>query len=91
MVKKGFGRIRYYHNSGARLYIPEKVISDSQFPFQDGEILKIELGNDSLILRVVEWHEMLNWETMPKVFEKLPPELKEKIEKPSGKIETQIE
>jgi len=80
MVIQGFGRLKRYRKSGARLYIPEKVLSDSQFPFEDGEIIKIEIGNDSLILRAVEWWEMLDWGTMPKVLEKLPPELKEKIE-----------
>lgn len=81
MVRKGFGRIKKYRNSGGRLYIPEKVISDSQFPFQDGDIVKMEIGNDALILRSVEWWEMLDWETMPKVFIKLPQEIKEKIER----------
>lgn len=88
-MKQGFGRIRRYRNSGGRLYIPEKVLSDSQFPFQDGEIVKIEIGNDSLILRGVEWWEMLDWETMPKVLEKLPQEIKEKISRTEIKTETQ--
>jgi len=79
-MKRGFGRLKRYRKSGARLYIPEKVLSDSQFPFEDGEIIKIEIGNDSLILRAVEWWEMLEWGTMPRVLEKLPRELKEKIE-----------
>ena len=79
MVKRGFGRIRKYRNSGGRLYIPEKVLSDSRFPFQDGDIVKIEIDNDSLILHNVEWWEMIDWETMLKVFEKLPQQIKEKI------------
>ena len=83
MVKKGFARLRRYRQSGGRLYLPEKLLSDSQFPFEDGEVLEIEIGNDSLILRRVEWWEMLDWETMPKVFRKLPPEIREKIERSS--------
>lgn len=79
MVKRGFGRISFYKKSGARLYIPEKVLKDSEFPFKDGEIVKIEVGNESVMVRSVEWWEMLDWETMPEAFEKLPAEIKEKV------------
>ena len=79
MVRHGFGRIRFFKKSGARLYIPEKVIRDSNFPFKEDEIVKIEIGNDNLKLRRVEWWEMLDWKTMPGAFSKLPDEIKEKI------------
>jgi predicted DNA-binding protein (MmcQ/YjbR family) len=76
---KGFGKIKYFKQSGARLYIPQKIINDSSFPFKDNEIVKIEIGNSSLKLKTVEWWEMLDWKTMPEAFEKLPEETKEKI------------
>jgi len=81
MAKRGFGRIGFYKKSGARLYIPERVLKDENFPFKDGDIVKIEVGNESLQVRPVEWWEMLDWKTMPEAFEKLPAEVKEKIKK----------
>jgi len=78
-LKKGFGRLTFFKKSGARLYIPERVIADSNFPFKDGEIIKMEIGNDSLQLKSVEWWEMLDWKTMPETFRKLPEETKKKI------------
>jgi len=81
MARHSFGRITFFKKSGARLYIPEKIVSDKSFPFQDGEVVKIEVGNSSLKLKAVEWWEMLDWETMPHVFEKLPEETKEKIKR----------
>ena len=71
MSRKSFGRITFFKKSGARLYIPARIVDDSSFPFQDGEIVKIEIGNSSLKLEAVEWWEMLNWKTMPETFEKL--------------------
>jgi len=79
MAKRGFGRVKFFKKSGARLYIPESVIRDSSFPFKDGEIVKIEIGNSSLKLKAVEWWEMLDWKTMPETFKKLPPEIQRKI------------
>ena len=81
LARHGFGRITFFKKSGARLYIPQKIISDKNFPFRDGDIVKIEIGNSSLILKAVEWWEMLDWKTLPHVFEKLPEEMKEKIKK----------
>jgi len=80
LSRKSFGRITFFKKSGARLYIPAKIIDDSSFPFQDGEIVKIEIGNASLILKAVEWWEMLDWKTMPETYEKLPDQIKRKIE-----------
>lgn len=78
--RKSFGRITFFKRSGARLYIPAKIIDDYNFPFQDGEIVKIEIGNASLKLKTVEWWEMLDWGTMQETYEKLPEETKRKIE-----------
>ena len=77
---RGFGRIKFFQKSGARLYIPEKVRQDAEFPFKDGDIVKIEIGNSKLILRSVEWWEMLDWKAMPDAFMKLPENIKKKIE-----------
>jgi len=79
MAREGFGKIKYFQKSGARLYIPEKVIGDSSFPFKDGDIVKIRIGNNCLNLESVDWWEMLDWKTMPEAYEKLPAEIKEKI------------
>ncbi|HLE75705.1 MAG TPA: hypothetical protein VI864_06650 [Candidatus Bathyarchaeia archaeon] len=78
-MRQSFGRITFFKKSGARLYIPEKIASNSNFPFKDNEIVKIEIGNNSLKLKAVEWWEMLDWNTMPEAFDKLPNEVKEKI------------
>jgi hypothetical protein len=80
MAKDSFGRIAFFKKSGARLYIPARIIDDSNFPFKDDEIVKIEIGNSSLKLKAVEWWEMLDWKTMPETYEKLPNEIKQKIE-----------
>jgi hypothetical protein len=80
MSRKSFGRITFFQKSGARLYLPARIVDDSNFPFQDGEIVKIEIGNSSLKLKAVEWWEMLDWKTMPETYEKLPSETKRKIE-----------
>lgn len=80
MSRKSFGRITFFKKSGARLYLPARIVDDSSFPFQDGEIVKIEIGNSSLKLEAVEWWEMLDWKTMPETYEKLPNKIKRKIE-----------
>jgi hypothetical protein len=77
--KKSFGRITFFKKSGARLYLPEKVISDSAFPFKDGEVIKIEIDDGVLKLKNAEWWEMLDWETMPEAFKKLPQDIQAKI------------
>lgn len=74
------GRVRFYAKSGARLYIPQKVIEDSKFPFKDGEVVKIEFGNDSLELKAVAWWEMLDWKSMPDAYDKLPEEIKARMQ-----------
>jgi hypothetical protein len=76
---KGFGRIAFFKKSGARLYIPEKIVGNADFPFKDNEIVKIEIGNSCLELKTVEWWELLDWKTMPAAYEKLPEDIKNKI------------
>ncbi|MFB3888607.1 MAG: hypothetical protein ACE14S_03885 [Candidatus Bathyarchaeia archaeon] len=77
--KHSFSRITFFKKSGARLYLPEKVVSDAAFPFKDGDVLKIEFADGALKLRSVEWWELLDWETMPEAFRKLPKEIQMKI------------
>jgi len=79
MSRTAFTRIRFYENSGARLYIPEDIKSDSGFNFEDGEIVKVTIGNNSLHLEKAEWWEMLDWKNMRDAYSKLPEEVKEKI------------
>jgi len=79
MVKISFAKIKFFQKSGARLYIPESVKGDSNFPFEDGEIVKITLGNDSLTLEKPEWWEMLDWKNLKDAYDKLPVEVQEKI------------
>ena len=76
----GVSRIKYYVKSGARLYLPNKLITHDDFPFKDGDLVKIEIGkNDIVVISKPEWWEMLNWDTMPKAYEGLPEDIKEKI------------
>jgi len=79
MAREGFGKIRFFSKSGARLYIPQKIIDDSRFPFKDGEVLKVTIGDGSLCLESVEWWEMLDWKSMPEAYQKLPEEIQTKI------------
>jgi len=78
---EAFTRFRRYPKSGGRLYIPQKVVSDPAFPFKDEDIVLVKVASDTVILRQAEWWEMLDWETMPQVYEKLPEEIKQKIER----------
>jgi len=72
-------RIKFFKKSGARLYIPAKVIRNPDFPFEDDDLVKIEIGNKSLILEKPEWWEMLDWNEMRNAYNALPDEIKTKI------------
>jgi len=79
-VKRAFARIKYFKNrTGARLYLPAKMVKDPSFPFEDDELIEIKIGNDSLTLEKPEWWEMLDWTTMKEAFQKLPSEIQGKI------------
>jgi len=79
-VKKiAVSRIKYFKKSGARLYLPQSVINDPSFPFKDGDLVKIEIGNPVIQISKPEWWEMLNWDEMRSTFELLPEEIKAKI------------
>lgn len=82
MARIGFGRIRHYLRSGARLYIPQKVLEDSAFPFRDGDLVKFEIRPDgSVNLKGVEWWEMIDWDSQLDSFNRLPDEVKASIRK----------
>jgi len=72
-------RIKFFEKSGARLNIPASVVRSPGFPFEDDDLVKIEIGNDSLIIEKPEWWEMLDWNEMRNAYNALPDEIKEKI------------
>ena len=81
----GISRIKFFPKSGARLYIPNRLITHEGFPFEDNELVKIELDeNGVLVISRPHWLEMLDWDKMSKAYEGLPEDIKEKIE--SAKI-----
>ena len=81
----GISRIKFFPKSGARLYIPNRLITHEGFPFEDNELVKIELDeNGVLVISRPQWWEMLDWDKMSKAYEGLPEDIKEKIE--SAKI-----
>ena len=79
MVKTIVSRIKFYKKSGARLYIPESVLKDPEFPFRDDDLVKIEISNPGVLLIKPEWWEMLDWDNMKNAFAQLPDDIKEKI------------
>ena len=50
----GLTRIRFFPRSGARLYIPQKLLDDPSFPFRDGEEVEIRIEGKRLIVRRAE-------------------------------------
>jgi len=72
-------QIRRYVRSGARIYIPQGLLNRPEFPFEDDEILKVEILDGRLVLSRPEWWEMLDWDEMPLVWGTLPEEIKAKV------------
>lgn len=72
-------QIKYYAKSGARLYIPQGLLDNPEFPFMADEILKVEILDGKLVLSKPEWWEMLDWDEMPQVWKTLPEEIKSKV------------
>ncbi|MCD6263195.1 hypothetical protein J7L60_02130 [Candidatus Bathyarchaeota archaeon] len=72
-------RIKFFKKSGARIYLPSKIVKDPDFPFEDDDLVKIEIGNDSLRIERPEWWEMLDWNELREAYETLPEEIKRKI------------
>ncbi len=79
MIKTIISRIKFFKKSGARLYIPQSVLNDPEFPFGDDDLVKIEIGNLGLLLIKPDWWEMLDWEKMKNAFAELPDDIKAKI------------
>ena len=81
MTKTVVTRIKYYKKSGARLYIPEAIIKDPNFPFEDDDIVKIEIKNPIISISRPEWWEMLDWKQMRDTYIMLPETIKKEIQK----------
>ncbi|MFH2111204.1 MAG: hypothetical protein ABIJ47_08105 [Candidatus Bathyarchaeota archaeon] len=67
--------------SGARLYLRRELLDDPKFPFEDEEVLKVEIVDRKLVLSRPEWWEMLDWDEMPQVWKTLPEEIKSMVRK----------
>ncbi|MCB2173075.1 hypothetical protein KQH65_10090 [archaeon] len=61
------------------MYIPQKIIEDPTFPFEDESVVKIEIQNNQIILKNPEWWELLDWNEMKTAYQALPDEIKQKI------------
>jgi len=72
-------QLKHFQKSGARLYIKQEVLNSPDFPFEDEDILKVEIVDGKLILSKPEWWEMLDWDEMPQVWKTLPEEIKKQI------------
>lgn len=72
-------QIKFFKKSGARLYIPQKIIDDPSFPFEDESIVKIEIKDNQITLSNPEWWELLDWNEMQPAYQALPEEIKQKI------------
>jgi len=72
-------QLKHFEKSGARLYIPQKVIEDPDFPFKDGDVIKIEYEENNMTLTRPEWWEIIDWNQMKPAFISLPEEIKDKI------------
>lgn len=81
MRKVAVSRIKYFKKSGARLYLPQNVLDDPNWPFKDGDIVKIDVGNPSITISKPEWWEMLNWDEMRETYQLLPQKTKDLIVK----------
>jgi len=79
IMRRAFGKIEFLSNSSARVIIPADVVAASGFPFKDGEYVKIEIKGGGLMLRAVEWWEVVDWGAMPEAFQNLPEDTKAKI------------
>jgi hypothetical protein len=71
-------RLKKYPISGAMLYLGVGLLNDPDFDFSDGELLKIEIEYDKLVISKPKWYELLDWTTFEESsIEQLPEEAKE--------------
>ena len=54
MALEGKGTIYMHESAGARAYIPSSVGSDSGFPFDAGEKVRVKIIGDSVVLSSLE-------------------------------------
>jgi len=88
----GVTRLKHYPKSGARIYIPQKLLTSPDFPFLDDDLLKIEFGkDDTIVLSKPQWWELLNWDEMPVAYEQLPQEIKDRIHIPKEEEIDEVE
>jgi len=82
-MRPSFGRVKMFRKSGAYLYLAARLVEDDRFPFKDGEVVKVELDSENkrIVVSTPEWWELLDWDKMPKAYEKLPREIKEAIQR----------
>jgi len=78
-MRHGMSRIKLRRQGGAYLYLPAALIRDPSFPFEHGDIVKVEIRGNSLLLTKPDWWEMIDWDEMPEAYERLPEEIKRKI------------
>ena len=96
-VKIRYGIIRLYKHGirhfikGIRqfmcrwyVYLPDMILKQANNPFEDGEIIRVEITSKAIILKKVVWWELLEWSKLPDVFEKLPYKTKRMIFKRSS-------
>ncbi len=72
-------QLKHFNKSGARLYLKQELLNEPEFPFENDEILKVEILDGKLVLSKPEWWEMLDWDQMPQVWKTLPEEIKSKV------------
>jgi len=80
-MKPFFGRVRKFKKSGGYCYLSAKLVDNDAFPFKDDSVVKIEVDDvgKRLTVSIPEWWELLDWNKMPDVFERLGDDLKERI------------
>ena len=74
-------QLKHFSKSGARLYIKQQLLELPEFPFEEDEILKVEIMDGTIVLSRPEWWEMLDWNEMKRVWKTLPEETKDIIRK----------
>ena len=72
-------QLKYFNKSGARLYLKQELLNNPGFPFEDDEVLKVEIVEDKLVLSRPEWWEILDWDELPLVWRTLPEDIKAKV------------
>jgi len=69
--------------SGGRLYISQQLIERTDFPFEDGDLVIIEIisfeSEKVLLLRKPRWWEIIDWNKNRDAFEILPYDIKTMI------------